>query len=177
MNNWKNYIIVILSLIILLLLGFIFYQNKCVPPSVDILRITDTVVVHNTDTLYKEKIKFVTKYDTIISYDVTINDSIHQITDTLEIPIEHKQAQFSITKDSLTINTNVFYQGFRAQIDSIETSYDFNYTIQPPKQKKIGLVWCVGPYVGYGFQFNKGQYTNGIEVGIGASIGIGGIIK
>ena len=91
-NSHKNIIIGILSLAILLLLSYIIYQNKYVPPSVDVLHITDTVIVHSTDTIFKEKLKYVTKYDTIISYNVTINDSIHQIIDTLEIPIEHKQA-------------------------------------------------------------------------------------
>lgn len=105
----KNYIIGILAIVALFLLLCIIYQKKSETAPDAVLHITDTVVVHNTDTLYKEKIKYVTKYDTIVTRDVVINDSIHQITDTLEIPIEHKQAQFSITKDSLTINTNVYY--------------------------------------------------------------------
>jgi len=46
-----------------------------------------------------------------------------------------------------------------------------------PKQKKIGLVWNIGLYTGYGINFNNGQYYFSPEVGVGASIGIGGIIK
>jgi len=49
--------------------------------------------------------------------------------------------------------------------------------VQPKKQKKIGIVWNVGVYAGYGINFNNGQYYFSPEVGIGGSIGIGGFVK
>lgn len=181
MERAKTITIIILILGLLFAIGYIIYQTKN-PGSTEGTKIafTDTITLYNSvhDTVIIEKIKYITHYDTIVVRDITVNDSVHQvISDTIHIPIEHKTAEFNIDKDSLKLHQTIYYQGFKAQIDSITTDYSFNYTIKPQKQKKFGLVWCVGPYVGYGYQFNSGKYTNGLEVGIGASIGIGGYIK
>lgn len=166
----KNYIIGILSLVILLLLGFIFYQNKQVPPTEPIL-LHDTIRIDSIQIQYKTKTQYITKDSIQFVYQ---NDTIFD-TCYVYIPIEHKTYKDQFKDDNLTLDYAIDFSGYNASINNVDISYDFKY--QPPKQKKIGLVWCVGPYVGYGFQFNRGQYTNGIEVGIGGSIGIGGIIK
>lgn len=54
--------------------------------------------------------------------------------------------------------------------------YEWQYTI-PKQEKKIGIVWSLGFYAGYGMNFNNGQYYFSPEIGIGGSIGIGGKIK
>jgi len=97
--------------------------------------------------------------------------------DTIEIPIEHKVSEFKIEKDSLKITEKIHHSGWHSNIDSVELDYSFNYELMKPKQKKIGLVWNIGLYTGYGINFNNGQYYFSPEVGVGGSIGIGGIIK
>lgn len=102
------------------------------------------------------------------------------ITDTIYItlPNEHKEATFKTNKDSLDLEAKILYHGYKAEIDTVEFVYQLHYTYEiPKKEKKIGLVWNIGPYVGYGINFNNGQYYFSPEVGIGGSIGIGGIIK
>lgn len=181
MERAKTITIIILLLGLLLSIGYTFYLHKnSEPPDATKIALNDTITVYNNvqDTIILEKLKYVTLYDTVVIRNIAVNDSVHQeISDTIHIPIDHKTAEFTINKDSLNLHQIIYYQGFKAQIDSITTDYSFNYTFKQAKQKKVGLTWCVGPYVGYGYQFNNGMYTHGIEVGIGVSVGIGGYIK
>ena len=131
----------------------------------------DTVSIH-TDSIH-EKIVYNTKFDTIV--EIQYKDTI--IYDTIEIPIEHKVSEFKIEKDSLKITEKIYHSGFHSTIDSIKLDYNWNYEIPKSKPKKIGIVWNIGPYIGYGINFNNGQYYFSPEVGVGVSIGIGGIIK
>ena len=131
----------------------------------------DTVTIH-TDSI-QEKIVYNTKFDTIT--EIQYKDTI--IYDTIEIPVEHKVSEFNIEKDSLKISEKIYHSGFHSTIDSIKLDYNWNYEIPKPKPKKIGIVWNIGPYIGYGINFNNGQYYFSPEVGVGVSIGIGGIIK
>lgn len=114
-----------------------------------------------------------TNFDTIT--EIQYKDTV--LYDTIYLPIEHHQSEFSIKKDSLTINETIWHSGFHSTIDSIKLDYNWNYEIAKPKPKKIGIVWNIGPYIGYGINFNKGQYYFSPEVGVGVSIGFGGIIK
>lgn len=114
-----------------------------------------------------------TNFDTIT--EIQYKDTV--IYDTIEIPIEQKVSEFKIEKDSLKISQKIYHSGFHSTIDSIKLDYNWNYEIPKPKPKKIGLVWNIGPYIGYGINFNNGQYYFSPEVGVGVSIGIGGIIK
>lgn len=172
---WKkvlNYIIGILFILSLIMNGILGCQNyryRNTPP--------EKIEIHDTITIPKDSIitktKWKTKLDTII--EIQYKDTI--IYDTVQIPIEHQVSEFKIEKDSLKITEKIHHSGWHSNIDSVELDYSFNYEIPKPKPKKIGLVWNVGPYVGYGINFNNGQYYFSPEVGIGASIGIGGIIK
>lgn len=170
---WKkviNWIIGILFLLSLICNGLQFYclKQKSVT---EYVYLTDTVTIHTdsiiTKTLYKSL------HDTVI--EIQLKDTI--IFDTIYLPIEHQQSNFSIQKDSLTINETIWHSGFHSTIDSIKLDYNWNYEIAKPKPKKIGIVLNIGPYIGYGLNFNKGQYYFSPEVGVGVSIGIGGIIK
>ena len=131
----------------------------------------DTVTIH-TNSIH-EKIVYRTKFDTIV--EIQYKDTV--LYDTIYLPIEHHQSDFSIKKDSLTINETIWHSGFHSTIDSIKLDYNWNYEIPKQKPKKIGIVWNIGPYIGYGINFNNGQYYFSPEVGVGVSIGIGGIIK
>lgn len=165
-----NWIIGILLLVSLIFNGLQFYQLKHLDAP-ECVYVSDTVTIKQDSIITKTKWK--TKFDTII--DVQYKDTI--IYDTIEIPIEHNQSNFSIKKDSLTINETIWHSGFNSTIDSIKLDYNWNYEITKPKPKKIGLVWNIGLYAGYGINFNNGQYYFSPEVGVGGSIGLGGFIK
>ena len=171
--NWKkalNIVFGILFLVSLILNGYSFYQLRH-------LDAPEVVYLHDTVTIKKDSIikktKWKTRFDTIV--EIQYKDTV--LYDTIQVPIEHNQSEFSIKKDSLTINETIWHSGFHSTIDSIKLDYNWNYEIAKPKPKKIGLVWNIGPYIGYGLNFNNGQYYLSPEVGVGVSIGFGGIIK
>ena len=165
-----NWILGILLLVSLIFNGLQFYQLRHLDAP-ECVYVSDTVTIHTDSIITKTKWK--TKFDTIV--EIQYKDTV--LYDTIEIPIEHHQSEFSIKKDSLTINETIWHSGFHSTIDSIKLDYNWNYEIPKQKPKKIGIVWNIGPYIGYGINFNKGQYYFSPEVGVGASIGIGGIIK
>ena len=171
--NWKkalNIVFVILFLVSLIFNGYSFYQLRH-------LDAPGTIYLHDTVTISKDcvitKTKWKTVFDTIT--EIQYKDTV--LYDTIYLPIEHHQSEFSIKKDSLTINETIWHSGFHSTIDSIKLDYNWNYEIPKPKPKKIGLVFNIGPYIGYGINFNNGQYYFSPEVGVGVSIGFGGIIK
>lgn len=170
MKKVLNWIFGILILVMLFICGLQFYylHNQSAP---ECIYLHDTIVLHKDSII--EKIKYKTLFDTII--DLQVKDSL--IHDTVRLQIESKVSEFTIRKDSLTINEKISYHGYKTEIDSIELNYEWQYTVQPKKQKKIGIVWNVGVYTGYGINFNNGQYYFSPEVGIGGSIGIGGFVK
>ena len=133
--------------------------------------VTDTVTIYKDSIITKTKYKSV--FDTII--EIRYKDTV--LYDTVYMPIEHKVSEFELKKDSLTINETIWHSGFHSSIDSIKLDYKWNYEIIKQKPKKFGFIWGVGPYIGYGINFNNGQYYFSPEVGIGVSIGIGGFIK
>lgn len=170
---WKkalNIVFVILLLVSLIFNGYSFYQLRHLDAP-ECVYVSDTVTIHTDSIITKTKWK--TKFDTIT--EIQYKDTV--LYDTIYLPIEHHQSEFSIQKDSLTINETIWHSGFHSTIDSIKLDYNWNYEIQKPKPKKIGIVWNIGPYIGYGLNFNNGQYYFSPEVGVGVSIGIGGIIK
>ena len=171
--NWKkalNIVFGILFLVSLIFNGYSFYQLRH-------LDAPGTIYLHDTVTITKDHVITKTKYKTIFDTITEIQYKDTVLYDTIEIPIEHHQSDFSIKHDSLTINETIWHSGFHSTIDSIKLDYNWNYEIQKPKPKKIGIVWNIGPYIGYGINFNNGQYYFSPEVGVGVSIGIGGIIK
>lgn len=173
--NWKkvlNWIFGILFLVSLIFNGYSFYQLKH-------LDAPGTIYLHDTVTITKDcvitKTMWKTNFDTIT--EIHYKDTI--LHDTIYLPIEHHQSEFSIQKDSLTINETIWHSGFHSTIDSIKLDYNWNYEIPKPKAKKIGLVWFVGPTVTGGVNFNTNNKTfdYGPSVGISVGVGIGGIIK
>ena len=171
--NWKkalNIVFGILFLVSLIFNGYSFYQLRH-------LDAPGTIYLHDTVTITKDcvitKTMWKTNFDTIT--EIQYKDTV--LYDTIYLPIEHNQSEFSIKKDSLTINETIWHSGFHSTIDSIKLDYNWNYEIPKQKPKKIGIVWNIGPYIGYGINFNNGQYYFSPEVGVGVSIGLGGIIK
>ena len=170
---WKkalNIVFGILFLVSLIFNGYSFYQLRH-------LDAPGTIYLHDTVTITKDCVITKTKYKTVFDTIVEIHYKDTVLYDTIYLPIEHNQSEFSIKKDSLTINETIWHSGFHSTIDSIKLDYNWNYEIPKQKPKKIGIVWNIGPYIGYGINFNNGQYYFSPEVGVGVSIGIGGIIK
>lgn len=171
--NWKkvlNYIFGISLLVSLIFNGYSFYQLRH-------LDVPEAIYLHDTVTIRTDSIITKTKWKTVFDTITEIQYKDTVLYDTVYLPIEHHQSEFSIKKDSLTINETIWHSGFHSTIDSIKLDYNWNYEITKPKPKKIGVVWNIGPYIGYGINFNNGQYYFSPEVGVGVSIGIGGIIK
>lgn len=172
MKKAINYIFGILLLVICFICGLQFYnlRNQASP---ECIYLHDTIVLHKDSIV--EKIKYITTFDTIVK--LQYKDSV--IYDTIYIPVEHKTSEFTLKKDSLLIiNEKIHHSGYKTSIDSIEFNYQLKYsTPKVEKSKKFGIVWNVGPYAGYGINFNNGKYYFSPEVGVGVSIGIGGIIK
>ena len=171
--NWKkalNIVFGILFLVSLIFNGYSFYQLRH-------LDAPGTIYLHDTVTITKDSIITKTKYKSVFDTITEIQYKDTVLYDTIYLPIEHNQSDFSIKKDSLTINETIWHSGFHSTIDSIKLDYNWNYEIPKQKPKKIGIVWNIGPYIGYGINFNNGQYYFSPEVGVGLSIGIGGIIK
>lgn len=171
--NWKkalNIVFGILFLVSLIFNGYSFYQLRH-------LDAPGTIYLHDTVTITKDSIItktwWKTRWDTIT--EILYKDTV--LYDTIEIPVEQKVSEFKIEKDSLKITEKIYHSGFHSTIDSIKLDYNWNYEIPKLKPKKIGIVWNIGPYIGYGINFNNGQYYFSPEVGVGVSIGIGGIIK
>ena len=170
---WKkvlNTVFIILFLVSLIFNGYSLYQLRH-------LDAPGTIYLHDTVTISKDcvitKTIQKTNFDTIT--EIQYKDTV--LYNTIYLPIQHNQSEFSIQKDSLTINETIWHSGFHSTIDSIKLDYNWNYEMPKTKPKKIGIVWNIGPYIGYGINFNKGQYYFSPEVGVGVSIGIGGIIK
>lgn len=170
---WKkalNIVFGILFLVSLIFNGYSFYQLRH-------LDAPEVVYLHDTVTIKKDSIITKTKYKTLFDTIVEIQYKDTVLYDTVYLPIQHNQSEFSIKKDSLTINETIWHSGFHSTIDSIKLDYNWNYEIPKQKPKKIGIVWNIGLYAGYGINFNNGQCYFSPEVGVGASIGFGGIIK
>lgn len=170
---WKkalNWIFGILFLVSLIFNGYSFYQLRHLDAPGTIY-LHDTVTIHTDSIITKTMWK--TRWDTIT--EIQYKDTV--LYDTIYLPIEQKVSEFKIEKDSLKITEKIYHSGFHSTIDSIKLDYNWNYEIPKQKPKKIGLVFNIGPYIGYGINFNNGQYYLSPEVGVGVSIGIGGIIK
>ena len=171
--NWKkalNIVFGILFLVSLIFNGYSFYQLRH-------LDAPGTIYLHDTVTITKDRVITKTMQKTVFDTITEIQYKDTVLYDTIEIPVEQKVSEFKIEKDSLKISEKIYHSGFHSTIDSIKLDYNWNYEMPKTKPKKIGIVWNIGPYIGYGINFNNGQYYFSPEVGVGVSIGIGGIIK
>lgn len=173
--NWKkalNIVFGILFLVSLIFNGYSFYQLRH-------LDAPGTIYLHDTVTITKDSIITKTKYKSVFDTirEIQYKDTI--IYDTIYLPIEHKQSEFSIKKDSLTINETIWHSGFHSTIDSIKLDYNWNYEMPKPKPKKFG--WCItfGPSLNFGINLdmNNKTFNYGPSAGFSIVIGPSYIIK
>lgn len=118
------------------------------------ITLTDTVIQQKTKILYK------TKVDTIIQieYDSVI------IEVPVEIPIEHKQYLDTITTDNGIFDIDVKYQGYKANIDSLNLNYRNNISYIKPKNKDWRQFVGIGISAGYGVTIPTGVFSPTIAV-------------
>ena len=171
MNKLKN-ILLLVSVIIITGLSILVYfqkQKLSVVPAPVI--ITDTITI----TEFKDKIIYKEHFDTIFTVDTIYIDSSGNKQVQVELPIEHKVAEFTTVKDSLELHQKIFYTGWRASIDSSNVDYHFTYKSVPERPKlNVGWSLTIGPSVGYDIVFlQDGRYKYGPTIGINATFGIG----
>ena len=183
--NWKKVLFIILSILLLVSLifnGILVYNLKqqSEPAVIEIVK-NDTVTITKDSIITQYKYR--THYDTVFTTIYVDSSSLDTIKkeDTLQIPIDYKQASFKTSKDSIDIEADIHYHGFKAEIDSVEFAYKLHYTqeIPKPKQKKIGFVWYIGLGVGGGVNMNctSKTFDFGPNFSLQGGIGIGGHIK
>ena len=167
--NWKkalNIVFGILFLVSLIFNGYSFYQLRH-------LDAPGTIYLHDTVTITKDcvitKTMWETNFDTIT--EIQYKDTV--LYDTIYLPIEHKQSEFSIKKDSLTINETIWHSGFHSTIDSIKLDYNWNYEIPKQKPKKFGWSITFGPSINYGITLDTQNKTWSYGPSAGFSIVIG----
>lgn len=160
----------IISIIIgLVLAAVMFFVGRCTAPEPEesIVTKSDTIYLHSTDTIKVPKIEYV---------DRLILDTIH-VTDTILI---REQLEY---EDSIS---HIWVSGIEPAIDSIiyfipkdTVLINTETTITKVELKHHGWGITVGPYVGFGGNYNPFNQTfgGGVEVGLGVSIGYSFLFK
>ena len=177
--NWKKALFIILSILLLVSLifnGILVYNLKqqSEPAVIEIVK-NDTVTI--TKDSIVTQYKYRTHYDTVFTIIYVDSSSLDTIKkeDTLQIPIDYKQASFKTSKDSIDIEADIQYHGFKAEIDTVQFKYNFHYTqeVPKPKQKKFG--WCItfGPSVNFSFNYDMVGNRVGVGPGVGVSVVVG----
>lgn len=139
------------------------------------------IPVHDTITITKDSIVYKTKPVNFYFHDTLY---VKESGDTVKLdslPITEYVYQDTIKTDSTSTEIKINYHGFDAGIDNINLIHNYfeKQTTIVKEPKKVGIVWFVGAYAGYGVHgsINTGTFGHGPEVGIGVGIGIGNRIK
>ena len=160
----------IISIVIgLVLMAAMFFLGRCTAPSPEekIEFKSDTILVEKWDTV---KLRDIVYKDRIVLDSVYVHDTI----------LVREQLEYS---DSLC---HIWVSGIQPEIDSIEhfikndtVIINNETTITKIDTKHHGWGLTVGPYVGFGGNYNPFSQTfgGGVEVGIGVSIGYSFIFK
>lgn len=165
----KSLIILILSLLLVGIGGFLLYdykvaqiEEKYAPEPIIQY---DTIIRDSIQIQEKVKWKYVTKYDTTL---IVFRDTVHD-TVMIEIPIDHYQYRDSGSTDSTKYTLGINYSGFKPTLDSVW----FNYSYTPKtivKTKRNGWGQFVG--VGIGVGANATVVGNTVYAGPGVSLNI-----
>lgn len=172
----KSLIILILSLLLVGIGGFLLYDYKVTQieekyaPTPIIQH--DTIVRDSIQIKEKVKWKYVTKYDTAIyiKHD-TFMDTVY-----VQLPINHYQYRDTGGTDSSKYNIGINYSGYKASLDSIWFNYSYTpQTIVKPKRNGWGQYVGVGLQVGVGPSINAkdGTFITGPYIGVGVTYGFG----
>lgn len=165
----KSLIILILSLLLVGIGGFLLYDYKVTQIeekyTPELIIQHDTIVRDSIQIKEKVKWKYVTKYDTVIYVQMdTITDTVY-----VQIPIDHYQYRDTGSTDSTKYSLGINYSGYKASLDSVW----FNYSYTPKtivKTKRNGWGQFVG--VGIGVGANTTVVGNTVYAGPGVSLNI-----
>lgn len=169
----KNYGIGFL-LAVLSIMSFCIVHNNISSKNLEpeIVTIHDTTFVTEERIKEKEKIKYITKFDTfkILETD-TIRDTIY-----MSIPIEHKQYRDTFLTDTTRTILDIKYSGYKAELDALYVHSSFTQK-ERIKVKTSGF----GQFVGAGLQLGYGASVNPVNktfqpspyIGVGITYGWG----
>lgn len=161
-----NLLAVVVILIFCIVHNEISFKN--IEPQ--IVTVHDTTIVTKEVIKEKEKIKYVTKYDTLYVYHTdSIRDTIR-----IGIPIEHKQYTDTFITDTSKTVLDIRYSGYKAELDGVYVHSSFTQK-ERIKIKTSGF----GQYLGIGLQVGYGATINTIDktfvpgpyIGVGISVG------
>lgn len=171
---WKYIIPLIIGIIIGILIN-IPSCSKQPEPKIEYKEVHDTVTIDSIRIQWKTK-----------PVEVYLTDTFYvkESGDTVKLdslPIEKKVYKDTVINDSTSTEIQVNFHGFNAGIDSIWLKHNYfeKETTIVKEPKKVGLVWAIGPSLGYSATINpvNGQLNHGISGGVTVVLGIGGIIK
>lgn len=172
----KSLIILILSLLLVGIGGFLLYDYKVAqieekyPPEPIIQH--DTIVRDSIQIQEKVKWKYKTKYDTaIIIQKDTVKDTVY-----IQIPISHYQYRDTISTDSVGYSLGINYSGYKATLDTVWVNHWYTpKTIVKTKRNGWGQNIGIGIQAGYGALINArdGTFVTGPTLSIGISYSFG----
>lgn len=172
----KSIIILILSLLLVGIGGFLLYDYKVAQieekytPEPIIQH--DTIVRDSIQIQEKVKWKYKTKYDTaIIIQKDTVKDTVY-----IQIPISHYQYRDTISTDSVGYSLGINYSGYKATLDTVWVNHWYTpKTIVKTKRNGWGQYIGIGIQVGYGVGINPIQQTFRPmpTISVGVSYGFG----
>lgn len=169
LGNIKWYFLTFLGGILSSLILYFCVGRKTVEVE-KMVYVRDTISIPVETIKYKERVKYVTEFDTIIC---VVRDSVYD-TIRVELPIEHKQYKDTILTDTTDIKVDIEYSGFKPQLDRvwIDYSYKNKQTLKSPKKGKFGQSIVIGVQVGYGVGISNPIKFNPY-VGVGITYGFG----
>lgn len=172
----KSLIILILSLLLVSIGGFLLYDYKVA--QIEEKYAPEPIIVHDTivrDSIQiqeKVKWKYVTKYDTIIYVQMdTMTDTVY-----VQIPIDHYQYRDTGSTDSTKYSLGIDYSGYKASLDSVWFNYSYTpKTVVKTKRNGWGQNVGIGIQAGYGALINArdGTFVTGPTLSIGISYSFG----
>ena len=169
-NIWSLVLNFILGTLLVVSLIFLFRSCNTSPEVIQIVQ-KDTITI--TKDSIVERIKWRTHYDTVFVDTIIHDTDTFEIRDTLHIPIDYKEASFKTSKDSIDIEAKIQYHGFQAEIDTIQIGYNFHWTEEVKKKKKIGWAITIGPSINLGLNYNILNKNFDCGPGIGVSVVVG----
>jgi len=161
----KDKIIGVLTIIIIVLLLFLFQQPKI---KKEIKFIPTKEIVYLDSIRIEKKTKIISQKDTFIYVNKeTITDTIN---DTIQIPIkiDFKTYLDTIRTDTSSTIINIDYSGYMAKINNINLQHNyFNKQTTIIKQNKFGFGFQIG--FGVGYDLIKQDFGIGPYIGCGIS--------
>lgn len=173
-------LLVIGTVVMMFLLGVMYYQDKRLQEYRNILENIDTTTVTKTDTVYQTK----TYTDTIPKYitkTITKRDTLYQQNDSTPhiVELKHKTFYNTVTEDKDTISYQAHISGYDVdstdypRLDSInlslrhfitQTNTTTTQVIKVPQKRSK---WHLSPSVGVGY----GVVNKKADVYLGVSLG------